>query len=387
MSSPGGLAGEYTLHPGVTTSITGHRPVVGQGLLARLLSGQSGEQVEHTLAALFTLCAHAHQHTARLVLNAASLSHHAALPEPCARLLALETARDHLRSMALDWPRQLVGASHVNFVSKGALDWLEDCPLSLSKSGQGQTQAQVTQSLLALRRWLEECVLQQKVNDWLAHHQCASVLAHWCEVNAESLMPARCLAAWQASASHLGLGLRALDLLDTDPQRQASNFQELTRAMSAQLDFAQHPTWRGQSFETGAWTRLRQRGRTVNSPVNAWSRMTSRWFDLLEIAAFDLADDAAPVLVSGAMPLVDGQALAWCEMARGLLLHWVQLDAQGQVADYRIVAPTEWNFHPQGALAQALTALAPHDSLRARALAGAYDACVECHIQASPSPL
>lgn len=67
-------------------------------------------------------------------------------------------------------------------------------------------------------------------------------------------------------------------------------------------------------------------------------------------------------------------------MARGLLLHWVQLDAQGRVADYRVVAPTEWNFHAQGALAQALTALAPQDTASASALAAAFDACVECQV-------
>jgi hypothetical protein len=81
--------------------------VLGQGLLTRLLRGQGGEQVERTLAALFTLCSHAHRRAARLALNAARLPDQAALPEPPALLLTLETARDHLRSMALDWPRQL----------------------------------------------------------------------------------------------------------------------------------------------------------------------------------------------------------------------------------------------------------------------------------------
>ena len=65
---------------------------------------------------------------------------------------------------------------------------------------------------------------------------------------------------------------------------------------------------------------------------------------------------------------------------RGLLLHWVQLDVQGQVLDYRVVAPTEWNFHPQGVLAKALTALAPQDTVSASALAAAFDACVECQV-------
>ena len=86
------------------------------------------------------------------------------------------------------------------------------------------------------------------------------------------------------------------------------------------------------------------------------------------------------LLSSGALNLGAGQAIAWCEMARGLLLHWVLLDDQGQVADYRVVAPTEWNFHPEGALARALHALPAEDTASAWILAAAYDACVECKV-------
>lgn len=77
-----GLAGSYTLHPGQARSITGHRPVLGQGLLTRLLRGQSGEQVERTLAALFTLCSHAHRRAASLALNAARRPDQVARPKP-----------------------------------------------------------------------------------------------------------------------------------------------------------------------------------------------------------------------------------------------------------------------------------------------------------------
>ena len=43
--------------------------------------------------------------------------------------------------------------------------------------------------------------------------------------------------------------------------------------------------------------------------------------------------------------------LARVETARGTLLHRVELDGD-RVESYRIVAPTEWNFHPQGAFAR-----------------------------------
>jgi Ni,Fe-hydrogenase I large subunit len=113
--------------------------------------------------------------------------------------------------------------------------------------------------------------------------------------------------------------------------------------------------------------------------------LSARWIELMEIAAvqpYAPTQHTTDILSSGALRTAEGQAIAWCEMARGLLLHWVQLDARGRVVDYRVVAPTEWNFHPQGALAQALTALAPQDSSSAMVLAAAFDACVACQVTA-----
>ncbi|OGB87733.1 MAG: hypothetical protein A2535_08470 [Burkholderiales bacterium RIFOXYD2_FULL_59_8] len=86
------------------------------------------------------------------------------------------------------------------------------------------------------------------------------------------------------------------------------------------------------------------------------------------------------MLSTGALWLAQGQALGWCEMARGLLLHWVQLDASDGVLDYRVLAPTEWNFHPQGALAQAVAALASNDQAPGAMLAAAFDPCVSCTV-------
>jgi Ni,Fe-hydrogenase I large subunit len=64
--------------------------------------------------------------------------------------------------------------------------------------------------------------------------------------------------------------------------------------------------------------------------------------------------------------------------ARGLLLHRVTLQA-GQISDYRILAPTEWNFHPQGVVAQALGSLRGDPEWVERAagqLIEAIDPCV-----------
>jgi Ni,Fe-hydrogenase I large subunit len=50
-----------------------------------------------------------------------------------------------------------------------------------------------------------------------------------------------------------------------------------------------------------------------------------------------------------------------------------------------VIAPTEWNFHPQGALALALAAFAPRHITAAETLAAAFDPCVACSVQ-TPAP-
>lgn len=70
------------------------------------------------------------------------------------------------------------------------------------------------------------------------------------------------------------------------------------------------------------------------------------------------------------------------ETARGRLAHRVTLTDDGQIADYRIVAPTEWNFAAAGPLARGLTGATAGRDLeeRARLLVALLDACVPCTI-------
>lgn len=371
------LVGSYTLRPGVPHSIEGHRPVMGHGTLSRLLQGLQGESVERMLGQLFTLCAHAHRRTARLALNAANPHPEKRLPNEPPVLLWLETARDHLRSMALDWPRRQPGVS----ATPDPLAWLRNCPLSLSHSSTQSTPDQAWDALTQLRRWIEAQLLGQPVGRWLIHHREPDALARWCRSHAPNFSPAQSLHTWHELAHSLTPDTSSLDLLSADPLQQAATLQALAHALASDNNFAQHPSWQGQCAETGPWTRLRHQNKIAKSTPTAWTRLCARWTELMEIAAIQPhtpAQQLPDVLASGALCVGEGQAIAWCEMARGLLLHWVQLDAQGRVSDYRVLAPTEWNFHPQGALAKALSALAPTDTASAWALAAAFDACVDC---------
>ena len=142
----------------------------------------------------------------------------------------------------------------------------------------------------------------------------------WCTEAFERATPLQCLAAWHTSAERLQPATRTLDLLNTNATPKATQLRAIAQDLCANPDFALRPLWLGACAESGAWCRLRQAPGAVH---NAWSRLQARWVELLELVRGPI-ESQATVLHSGALPLGAGQAIAWCEMARGLLLHWVQ---------------------------------------------------------------
>ena len=144
--------------------------------------------------------------------------------------------------------------------------------------------------------------------------------------------------------------------------------------------FCRLPQWQGAAAETGAIARQGDRGRATASAFAA------RWLARLE----ELRDWAAGIERVGAggtasavqaAPAI-GRALV--ETARGLLMHEIVLDGE-RIADYLIVAPTEWNFHPQGALAGWILGRDASDrdalhAFAARAVA-ALDPCVRWELE------
>ncbi|PKO61870.1 MAG: hypothetical protein CVU24_06760 [Betaproteobacteria bacterium HGW-Betaproteobacteria-18] len=280
--------------------------------------------------------------------------------------------------MALDWPQRLPEPG----IGGPDMQWLRDCPLPLVAARAPADAAAALDQLKQLRDWLENRILRQPFSLWLKDFEAPEAMADWCLAHATRLPPARFLGAWYPMASRLHIPARCLQVLHQDQDQQNRQLTELAQSMVQVPDFVQTPTWHGQCAENGPWTRLRCGGPDDGAPRSAWWRMSARWLELLALAnaASNPIDCAAPLLSSGSLWLAEGQALGWCEMARGLLLHWVQLDAHGSVLDYRVLAPTEWNFHPHGALAQAVTALTPQDQVPAAMLAAAFDPCVSCTV-------
>ncbi|MCM2308831.1 MAG: hypothetical protein NDI91_15330 [Sulfuritalea sp.] len=153
-------------------------------------------------------------------------------------------------------------------------------------------------------------------------------------------------------------------------------------ALWPQLDagFCARPHWQGAAAETGAIAR--RQGAAAGA-------FAARW--LARLAELrDWAQDHARVGAGGtasAVPVGPGRGRALVETARGLLMHEIALEGghEERIADYFIVAPTEWNFHPQGPLAGWLlgrpaTDRAALQGFAARAVA-ALDPCVRWEIE------
>ncbi len=144
-------------------------------------------------------------------------------------------------------------------------------------------------------------------------------------------------------------------------------------------EFARKPQLRNRPAETGPMSRLS--GLALIWGLNS-RPLLQRWIArLLELARHASGDTQLLCGRISAVSVAPGRGRAAVETARGTLLHEVALE-DDRVTDYLVVAPTEWNFHPDGALRQWLLGMPSASQEQTRMLAmravEALDPCVEC---------
>lgn len=184
---------------------------------------------------------------------------------------------------------------------------------------------------------------------------------------------------WQA------LGNQPLHSLDNLPLSWWQ--QRLNQADVEQ--FCATPTLAGQPRETSVLTRQWQ-----HPSLQVWrarygtgltTRLLARVLDLLEVWQCLANNPVIPVKQAPhTHATTDGIGTAAVPTARGLLVHQVT-QQHGLLTAYHIVAPTEWNFHPQGTLYRMLLGLnaGAEAELRAQAqaLIVALDPCVAYQLE------
>ncbi len=316
----------------------------------RLMAGRTPADAAALAGRIYSLCGHAQGIAAAAAATAAA--GRSVLPASGEALA--EMAREHAWRLLLDWPQQAGLAADMATL------------LALRRAA-----AAPEELAAALDVILAERLLGRPAAAWLAQG--------WAEFEAwrqqGETMPARLfrqLAAGGESAAGAG------PLLPPLSDWSAADLDALGRQALTQTDYCARPAWRGQAAETGAVSRQRQQpllaAWIARHGRDAGAHLLARLLELAMLPGWLRGN--GPVLVR-ARTLGENTGLAGVETSRGVLFHVVRL-AAGKVADYRIIAPTEWNFHPAGAFVATIAQLPAEAGLEARVrqAALALDPCV-----------
>lgn len=366
------LAGARIVDAGLASS----RPL----LASRLLEGRTAADVLAAVPLLFSLCGRAQTVAAAAALDAAQ---GVVAGEDVRRrrewLLAFECAQEYLWRLLLDWPALLGEAGEGAAFGAWRRRWLPLVTGIVARPDWTATAAapdevgRWREAAADFGRFLAQTVFGEAPAAWLAR---GWLPQDWAARGAT--LPARLLARiWHVPAGDCDLALL--------PPPAPAMLLESSARLDADQGFAALPGWRGAPAETGALARLAahpalasglaERGRSIG--MRLWARLAD--IALLAARLAGLAGDECGESWLVAASPAPGVGAAAVNTARGLLLHQVRLEG-GRVRRYRIVAPTEWNFHPQGAFREGLVGRAFADAAQAeraaRLMVHALDPCV-----------
>lgn len=359
MSLEGELRVALRLRPGQIerVRVASTRPDIAR----TLLQGRSRAEVQAAVPVMFSVCGRSQATASRLACAAAAgePARSDLLSEDQAAVAA-EAVREIAWHTLLNWPRWLgeEPAPGALAAARTSLAWRP-----------GATAAPAAQAIA-------QAAFGQPATEWL-QLQTWPELRRWAKLGETTA--ARFLRGPIDSAEPSAPGEAAAPFL---PRPDAAWLAELAAALDADAGFVRAPVRRGAPAETGALARLQADPLFSPRGAQAGSRRLARFVARLRELAM-LLDGRMP-LTMGAVALGNGAGVAWVENARGLLLHHVRL-SQSRVIDYRIVAPTEWNFHPRGPLAGALEGARVEGGETALALATqvvhSLDPCVACRVE------
>jgi len=378
MATEGNIAIGLTIHEGRVSavSVKSTRPLQ----LPVVLVGQQAQKAVDTISLLYRICSEA-QASASVQAIESAMGLIADGATCCVRqqLLNMEGVREHAWRIFLDWP-VLIGEepekSSLAELMRLSSEWrtLLNPDHSAYRIGASAVNPQLA-SLEAISRpcvrLLEQSVYGMPVAQWL-RNDCAETLLAW--VHAGESGAARFLNRLEC------MGWSALGCSQMQPLPPVSGalMQQLLRDEEPGFDkFC--PTLAGSPCETSPFSRLRDHPLMVSLTARFGAGLLTRFSAVLLEVAITLREIQDGI----GEPLTQREAITpgvgSVEAARGRLIHRVDLNGD-KIGSYQILAPTEWNFHPQGAIHQGMMNLnAKNDQeleQQARLLVCAMDPCV-----------
>lgn len=390
MTDPGGKL-HIRLDPdGITIAST--RPVRAAGLLV----GRDIAATTRLLPSLFSVCATA-QATACVtaIEQAVGLTTDPEVQDRRLRLVAAETLREHLWRILLDWPAWLGEAPDtrsMEWALAGYRAWQSALHGEAKLFTPGATRPETEDTAdSAGRRDLTDLLARQVFgigpDQWLTQIDTLDALCSWSQ---RTHTAAARLVRHVIDTGRAGLGRSRVAAL---PQLRAFDLDHCLGGPVPAVDaFVAAPTWEGEPRETSPLTRQLDtalaRGLRGDVDNGLLTRLAAQLTETALITIGDGSTIADPTPVSTRLPI--GVGLAMVQAARGLLVHRVRVEA-GHIADYRVLAPTEWNFHPRGVAVAGLAGLVaevPTTDLErlARLFITAVDPCVDFELRL-PGPV
>lgn len=343
-----------------------------------LLVGKRPDEVTPIVAVLHGVCANAQAHASVLSLEAA-LGVTVSRRTNAARALvtAMETLRENLLRIALDWPG-LTGDDADGATVRAATGF----PTRMRKALFGDSDpfgldacalpdaGAAAEVIEEAEKLLETTVFGEPVRRWLERRGRGE------------------LEAWAAGGDTPATRLfrRLSERGWSDMAAVGGGAPFLDAAMLANASHAVPPASVEIVPETTLYSRRARMAPVASlNSTGIGARFAARLAELACLPAemrllLDGHDEARTVSSQSG-----DDCVGIVEAARGLLVHRVRL-ARGRVAAYRIISPTDWNFGDRGVAARCLSALDGHDAsdriTLAHMVVNAIDPCVAYRVRA-----
>lgn len=360
-------------------------------LTPRIFTGKSVEHLLSTLPLLYSVCGTAQASAAVTACEQAlDLAEDPASASARNHLVWLETAKEHLWRVLLDWPGLLglpPAATGVGEIMQLIKRYRHACYPNERPFIPGIRPVdsfEVSNSVLIdeLETLLEQWVFGMPAAEWLAIGSYCALLDWVDKVDTPATAMLRFVNR-QEWSSLGGVSSAPLPPLESLFLEQQMSHIEADQFIAA-------PQLAGSCYETSPFTRSQDQPLIVASLEaegnGLFTRQVARLVELAGIPARLREGDIQHEDVNTNARLPAGVGIAQIEAARGRLIHRVVIENE-LITRYQILAPTEWNFHPAGVLAESLKGL-KSDTIellkqKVALLINAIDPCVgyELHIE------
>lgn len=364
--------------------------------LPRIFEGKTVNEALDMVRRLYGICGAAQSCAA---VSALANARNQKVTSSCAAarelILLSENAREHILRIRLDWQKlspsttqnedlldilKLPGGMEAALFPKGDAFTMKAMPTNRLNAAR--------KAIATLEQFLSQSVFAEPLSVWKSRQTAASISA-W--IKGTSTGATRFLSELQERGWQEEGHIPPHFIPPFASQQEKSWLIDRLTDSNANA-FITSPTWQQHPCETSALTRQATTPLLQNIVAaygcGLYARSIARLKELAEIPARMQAllskvetestatpPEPAPIKIQSA----SGSGIAAVETARGRLIHYWEI-AENKVSSARILAPTEWNFHPQGPVAKSLkglTAETENDLIeKAHLLITAIDPCV-----------